>query len=235
MAAPPPDDLRRGRRPGSHRAGGRPPSWKGVHRRQTWWSRATPGTRAAVIAAVVAPLLIAWGTTLAPDRFQGDPSGLQGQPDGPGMTAPRSAGVRPGEQPSTAPRVETRLVAETQEIPFPVQVVRLSWLPQGTEVVRVDGRPGVRKVTFEVTLINGVEADRTVVSEEIVREPVSKVVAVGTGPVPQSAPGVPAPSTPPPGPGSTPAPPPTRGPDPTPVPTPPPGTAPTPSPGPTPT
>ncbi|HEY8451842.1 MAG TPA: G5 domain-containing protein [Natronosporangium sp.] len=237
MTAPPPDGLRRRRQPGAHRADRRPASWKGVHRRSTWWSRATPGTRAAVIAGVLAPLLIAWGTALAPDQPPGDlPVGRLDA----GMASRGLDGMRSGQPPSRAPKLETRLVAETEEIPFPVEVVHLPSLPRGTEVVRVDGRPGVRKVTYEVTLINGVEADRTVVSEEIVREPVSKVVAVGTGQVPQSAAGVPAPAAPAPsalpsGPGPTPVPPPTRAPEPTPSPTPTPTPAPEPTPTPEPT
>ena len=54
-------------------------------------------------------------------------------------------------------------------------------LPEGIRQVLREGRNGELLRTAEVTYINGIEASRTVLSEEVTVQPVSRVVAVGTG------------------------------------------------------
>ncbi len=54
-------------------------------------------------------------------------------------------------------------------------------LPKGKEVVLTAGKDGQMLCTAEVTYTNGVESDRKVVSEEVTTEPVSQVIARGTG------------------------------------------------------
>ena len=54
-------------------------------------------------------------------------------------------------------------------------------LPEGVRQVLREGRNGELLRTAEVTYINGIEASRTVLSEEVTVQPVSCVVAVGTG------------------------------------------------------
>lgn len=43
-----------------------------------------------------------------------------------------------------------------------------------------EGQDGVRNVTAEITYCNGIEAERTVLSSEVVAEPVSQIIKVGT-------------------------------------------------------
>lgn len=61
---------------------------------------------------------------------------------------------------------------------------RTDELPTGDTQVRVDGEPGLRRMTYEVTVVDGQEAQRELVADEVVTEPVDRVVVEGTGPSP---------------------------------------------------
>jgi len=54
-------------------------------------------------------------------------------------------------------------------------------LPIGTQTVLREGRNGEVLRTAEVTYINGIESNRTVLSEQVTVQPVDAVVAMGTG------------------------------------------------------
>lgn len=69
----------------------------------------------------------------------------------------------------------------TAEIPYETVYQETNLLKAGTEVVLTQGVNGQKVCTADVTYINGKETVRNVVSEEIVTEPVTHVVAVGTG------------------------------------------------------
>lgn len=72
-----------------------------------------------------------------------------------------------------------QVVSEQQSIAAPQQVVEDSSLSFGTTVVRQQGTPGVRVVTYEVELQNGVEVSRHQIQEVITQQPVTEVVARG--------------------------------------------------------
>ena len=54
-------------------------------------------------------------------------------------------------------------------------------MPAGEEAVLVSGRDGELRRTAEVTYINGIERERTILSESVTIPAVTEVVAVGTG------------------------------------------------------
>ena len=54
-------------------------------------------------------------------------------------------------------------------------------LPVGSECVRTEGVDGEMRCTALVTYVNGVETERTVLSETVTRHPVDGLTAVGTG------------------------------------------------------
>ncbi len=56
---------------------------------------------------------------------------------------------------------------------------------KGTETVVRQGRPGVRRLTYEVRTVNGVQQKPKKVGSEVVREPRDRIVHVGTKPVPE--------------------------------------------------
>jgi resuscitation-promoting factor RpfB len=136
-------------------------------------ARVGPIRAGLLIAAIFAPLLLLMCCGL----------GAVGVLTGEEVPAPSDS---PPASPS--PATEVRTVSETEEIPFPEETVDDPSLPEGIEEVRVSGRMGTKRLTYEVTLIDGTENDRRLVSEEIIREPVTEVVAIGTQPSPPPEP-----------------------------------------------
>ena len=76
----------------------------------------------------------------------------------------------------------TRVVEETKTEPVSFETERQenSSLEQGTENVLQEGQEGERTIVEEVTLVNGEEADRRVVSNEITTVAVNKIIEYGT-------------------------------------------------------
>ena len=69
----------------------------------------------------------------------------------------------------------------TAVIPFEIEYRETGLLDKGVEVVLTAGVDGQKLCTAEVTYIDGEESSRELLTEEIVTEPVTQVVAVGTG------------------------------------------------------
>ncbi|MEK9520334.1 ubiquitin-like domain-containing protein [Streptomyces venezuelae] len=74
-------------------------------------------------------------------------------------------------------------------VPYAVERTRDPRLFTGTEIVDRQGRAGVRRVTYSLRTVNGVRQKPRRTGEEIVREPVSRQVRVGTRPMPTSVAG----------------------------------------------
>lgn len=72
------------------------------------------------------------------------------------------------------------MVTTTAPVKFKTREVDDDELPKGEREVRTDGAPGVRTIIYEVVKIDGRETSRKLVSSEVTRKPVTKVVAVGT-------------------------------------------------------
>ena len=53
-------------------------------------------------------------------------------------------------------------------------------MAEGTRTVRVKGVPGVRTLTYEVTVTDGVQTNKRLINSVITKSPVTKVIAVGT-------------------------------------------------------
>ena len=82
---------------------------------------------------------------------------------------------------------EFRRVTETISIPYETQEIKDSSLYVGKKSVKTNGVAGQKQVVADVTYIDGSEAERTVISETILSQPVTKVVLVGTKPLPKKA------------------------------------------------
>lgn len=75
---------------------------------------------------------------------------------------------------------EKKVVTEVQDVPFEEQRVNDSTLAIGQEVVRQEGRSGVKTVTFEITYgSDGQELGRIQINEELHTPPTTKIIAVG--------------------------------------------------------
>jgi uncharacterized protein YabE (DUF348 family) len=82
----------------------------------------------------------------------------------------------------TVVRVTHREVAVQQPIPFATEVRNSNDLMLGIRRVERDGVPGALRRVYEVTLENGTEVARSLLSTETVRQPVSQVILEGTRP-----------------------------------------------------
>jgi resuscitation-promoting factor RpfB len=102
-----------------------------------------------------------------------------------GPAAPTTAAL--ATQPPE-PVVEKRIVTETQTIAYDTETVRDNTLEKGTSAVRTDGVPGVRTLTYEVTLTDGVQTAKRLVRSVVTTDPVTEVIAIGTKPTPRCDP-----------------------------------------------
>jgi uncharacterized protein YabE (DUF348 family) len=76
-------------------------------------------------------------------------------------------------------RKGTQIVAETQTIAAPQQVVTDESLSFGTTVVRQQGSNGTQVLTYQVNTQNGVEVSRTLLQTVVTVQPVTQIVARG--------------------------------------------------------
>jgi uncharacterized protein YabE (DUF348 family) len=118
----------------------------------------------SVVGATVADALIAAGI---------DPGvGLDVDP---ALSSPLEPGMS-----IVARDVFVRIVEETIEIPFGVVTRNDSNSASGTREITTAGVPGKKLRVFEVIVVDGVEGERKLLSEQVVVEPVDEVVSVGT-------------------------------------------------------
>ncbi|MEW1614681.1 ubiquitin-like domain-containing protein [Streptomyces sp. NPDC088744] len=102
--------------------------------------------------------------------------------------------VDPGSFPRDGQTVSVMRITDTREVreePIPYAVERSEdpELFRGTEVVERAGRNGVRRVTYAVRTVNGVRQKPRRTAEELVHQPVSRVVRTGTRQRPASVAG----------------------------------------------
>jgi hypothetical protein len=78
------------------------------------------------------------------------------------------------------PEVEKKTVNETETIPFDKKTIEDSNLEKGKTTLRTSGSNGTRTLTYEITYTDGKETSKTLIKNEITKEPVNEVVAIGT-------------------------------------------------------
>ena len=79
----------------------------------------------------------------------------------------------------TLDRVTTGQVVETEAIDFETKKIETNDLYVGQTEVQQEGVKGEKKLTYNVTYVNGKESGRELISEEVTKEPVEKIVRVG--------------------------------------------------------
>jgi resuscitation-promoting factor RpfB len=106
---------------------------------------------------------------------------------GSSTTAAASPSATTAQQPATVassdppqPNVVTTTATESEVIPFDTKTVEDPTLASGTRRVRTKGVTGIKTRTYQVTLTNGVQTGKQLLHEEVTKEPVTEVVAVGT-------------------------------------------------------
>lgn len=96
----------------------------------------------------------------------------------------------PVEKPG--PKIEKKEVVDQSDVGFSVKNQDDPNADKGTTKTIQEGALGVKTVKYEVTYTDGVETARRVTSDEVTKQPVDKIVAVGTYVAP--APEPPAPT-----------------------------------------
>ncbi|MFY1595652.1 G5 domain-containing protein [Micromonospora sp. WMMD737] len=100
--------------------------------------------------------------------------------DPPPSTTPThgAAVTTPSAAPTPVP--QTRTVTEKQRINYTTRTVKDSSLPEGTTKVKTRGAPGIRTLTYEITLVDGVQTSKKLIRSQVTKAPVTQVVRVGT-------------------------------------------------------
>jgi uncharacterized protein YabE (DUF348 family) len=73
-----------------------------------------------------------------------------------------------------------RTVTETVRIPFATKTVKDPSLPKGTSKVRTHGVAGAKTVTYQVTFTDGTQTSKKLLRQQVTKEPVTQVTAIGT-------------------------------------------------------
>ncbi|WP_353049918.1 G5 domain-containing protein [Microbacterium sp. Marseille-Q6648] len=84
----------------------------------------------------------------------------------------------PTPTPTPVATVEEDIV--TESVAFEETTIDDADLPKGQTQVTTPGRAGERTLTYRVTVVDGVETERELVSDVVTTEPVTQVTAVGT-------------------------------------------------------
>jgi hypothetical protein len=79
-----------------------------------------------------------------------------------------------------APVVVKKLVVETRKVAFRKLTVEDPGLAKGSKVVTTRGVLGTRRLTYEVTWVDGVQTKKRLVRQVVVRQPVAQITSVGT-------------------------------------------------------
>lgn len=82
-------------------------------------------------------------------------------------------------------RVVTRQERASVAIPHETRHCTDGTLPEGSRQVLLEGTDGELLCTAEVTYRNGVETERTLLSQTVTRQPVTEVVGIGAGELPE--------------------------------------------------
>lgn len=72
-------------------------------------------------------------------------------------------------------------VVKQETVPFKTERRFAPHLPGGTLITKQRGKEGLKEVVLEITTENGLEVQRKVVKEQILKEPVTEVILVGGG------------------------------------------------------
>ncbi len=94
--------------------------------------------------------------------------------------APENPYAEPTVNQSPKPKVKHRKIRVSKPIPFATEVIKTSSLPEGEEQVQVAGRAGVRIRVIRLSTKLGKIIERDIVNRFVSREPVNKVLLVGT-------------------------------------------------------
>jgi hypothetical protein len=122
------------------------------------------------------------GPDTAPVAASDAPGGAGEPSESPTSAAPTEpAPTASTVAPAATPAGTRKTVTVTKKIPFRTKTVEDDSLADGKVKIRTKGVAGEQKLTYRVTLVDGVEQGRTLIRRETVRKPTTRVKVVGTG------------------------------------------------------
>lgn len=92
----------------------------------------------------------------------------------------KSSGKTESTAPAESPKTEVKEEKTTEKIPFETKEEKDSNLEEGQTQTKQEGQEGEKEITYKITLENGKEIKRDKVSEKVIKEPVIKIVSIGT-------------------------------------------------------
>ena len=103
----------------------------------------------------------------------------------PSVVVSTEATPTPTPTPKVTPTTKTptttkKTVVELRTIPFKKKTVTDSSMPKGEKTIRTTGVNGTRKLTYQLTYVNGVQTDKDLLRDQVSKEPRSQVTVVGT-------------------------------------------------------
>ncbi|MEV0284114.1 MULTISPECIES: G5 domain-containing protein [unclassified Kribbella] len=78
------------------------------------------------------------------------------------------------------PVTTKKTVVEFKVIPFKTKTVTDSSVPKGEKSVTTQGVNGTRRLTYEVTIVDGRQTAKELIKQEVVKQPRTQVTTVGT-------------------------------------------------------
>jgi len=97
-------------------------------------------------------------------------------PAAPKATAPKATAKTSADIPTTTSKV----VVEFRTIPFKKKTVTDDSLAKGKKEVRTTGVDGTLRLTYRVSFVSGVQTAKTLIKQEVAKQPRTQVTAVGT-------------------------------------------------------
>jgi len=128
------------------------------------------GTADSTEPVAVAGRVVTRTVTVPPPSEPADPT-----PTPPPATTPTSPATT-----AKTPLTTTKRVVVLSVIPFKKKTVTDSDLPKGERTIRTPGVNGTRKLTYEITYVDGKQTAKKLVRQEVAKPPQSQVTAVGT-------------------------------------------------------
>lgn len=94
--------------------------------------------------------------------------------------ATNPAPQNPTKQKDNTQKIEKKTITESSPISFEKNSVNDENLAQGTTKITTVGVNGNKKITYEITLVDGVQTKKKKIKEEVTVQPVTEITSIGT-------------------------------------------------------
>lgn len=131
------------------------------------WFKALSLAKKTAVLGVIGASVLTLGVATASNQPNSQP-----QPTGKTQAQQKTA--------VKAPVITKNTETQTKVVPYQSSTIDDATLLTGTTQVRTAGVNGIETITYEVTLTDGLETDRTQISDVVTTPPTNEVIAKGT-------------------------------------------------------